>query len=87
VNPRRGSSISLPARWTTRSRTEIGGFGAGSSFTWQIFPTIGAGLGQRASIEFGYRWLDINYLAGDSATLFKYDVRTRGPVPGFGFRF
>jgi hypothetical protein len=74
-------------RWHAQVYTEIGGFGAGSTFTWQIFPTIGANIGRRASIEFGYRWLDIDYSTGDGATLFKYDVLSQGPVLGFGFRF
>jgi len=74
-------------RWHAQVYTEIGGFGVGSTFTWQIFPTIGVNLGKRASIEFGYRWLDIDYSTGDSATLFKYDVLTQGPLLGFGFRF
>lgn len=67
--------------------TEIGGFGVGSDFTWQIFPTIGVRLTERASLEFGYRWLDIDYETGEGVTLFKYDVLTQGPLVGFAFRF
>ena len=44
-------------------------------------------LTTRASLEFGYRWLDINYETGENTTLFKYDVLTQGPVMGFAFRF
>jgi hypothetical protein len=67
--------------------TEIGGFGVGSTFTWQVFPTFGVNLSKNASLEFGYRWLDIDYSSGENLTLFKYDVLTQGPVLGFGFRF
>jgi hypothetical protein len=74
-------------RWHAQVYTEIGGFGAGSTFTWQVFPTIGVDLTSRASLEFGYRWLDIDYSTGEGLTLFKYDVLTQGPVAGFGFRF
>ncbi len=74
-------------RWHAQVYTEIGGFGAGSDFTWQIFPTIGVRLTERASLELGYRWLDIDYATGEDATLFKYDVLTQGPVVGFAFRF
>jgi len=74
-------------RWHAQVYTEIGGFGAGSTFTWQIFPTFGVDLTKRASLEFGYRWLDINYETGENTTLFKYDVLTQGPVMGFAFRF
>ena len=74
-------------RWHAQMYSEIGGFGVGSTFTWQIFPTVGVDLGKRASLEFGYRWLDIDYSTGEKLTLFKYDVLTQGPVLGFGFRF
>jgi hypothetical protein len=67
--------------------TEIGGFGAGSTFTWQVFPTVGVDLTTRASLEFGYRWLDMDYSSGENATLFTYNVLTQGPVLGFAFRF
>lgn len=74
-------------RWHAQVYTEIGGFGIGSTFSWQVFPTIGVRLTEKASIEFGYRWLDLDYSTGEDATLFKYDVLTQGPVMGFAFRF
>jgi hypothetical protein len=74
-------------RWHAQVYTEIGGFGVGSSFTWQVFPTFGVDLSQHISVEFGYRWLDIDYTSGADNTLFKWDVLTQGPVMGFGFRF
>lgn len=74
-------------RWHAQVYTEMGGFGVGSTITWQVFPTIGVDLSKKASIEFGYRWLDINYETGDTTTLFKYDVLTQGPVVGFRFVF
>jgi hypothetical protein len=74
-------------RWHAQVYTEIGGFGVGSTLTWQLFPTVGVRLSERASIEFGYRWLDIDYTSGEDLTLFTYDVLTQGPVLGFGFRF
>jgi hypothetical protein len=74
-------------RWHAQVYTEIGGFGVGSTFTWQAFPTIGVNLGKQASLELGYRWLHIDYSTGENTTLFKYDVLTQGPVLGFGFRF
>jgi len=85
-----GLQLHTPAagkRWHAQVYTEIGGFGAGSTFTWQVFPTIGVNLSERASLEIGYRWLDIDYSTGEAATLFKYDVLTQGPIVGFSFRF
>jgi len=74
-------------RWHAQVYTEIGGFGAGSTFTWQVFPTFGVNLAKWVSLDFGYRWLDIDYSSGEDETLFKWDVLTQGPVLGFGFRF
>ena len=44
-------------------------------------------LTERASIEFGYRWLDINYESGEDDEKFGYDMLTQGPVAGISFRF
>jgi hypothetical protein len=51
-----------------------------------LFPTTGVNAGKRASSEFGYRWLDVDYSTGENTTLFKYDVLAQGSVLGFGFR-
>jgi hypothetical protein len=67
--------------------TEIGGFGAGSDFTWQVFPTLGIKLSERLSLEAGYRWLDLDYSTGDGDERFAYDVLTQGPIGGLAFRF
>jgi hypothetical protein len=75
------------SRWHAQVYTEIGGFGVGSDFAWQVFPTIGVNLSTNASLEFGYRWLDLDYTSGEDLTLFKYDVLTQGPVVGFRVAF
>ena len=67
--------------------TEIGGFGLGSDFTWQVFPTVGFKFTDHFSLEAGYRWLDMDYSAGDGNERFVYDVLTQGPVGGLAFRF
>jgi hypothetical protein len=67
--------------------TEIGGFGAGSDFTWQIFPTVGYRFTDHFSLEAGYRWLDLDYKTGDGNERFAYDVLTQGPIGGLAFRF
>ena len=78
---------SADRRAQVRLYTEVGGFGAGSDFTWQVLPTVSVRLTQKASLDFGYRWLDVDYATGEGAELFRYDVLTQGPVVGFGFRF
>ena len=88
VDPIAGVTIRTPPkRVQLRLYTEVGGFGAGSDFTWQVFPDLSINLTQRASLEFGYRWLDLDYATGEGNDQFRYDVLTQGPVVGFGFRF
>ena len=67
VDPVVGVALHSPMgrRVVARVFTEVGGFGAGSDFTWQIFPDVGIRLTDSASLEFGYRWLDIKYSKGD----------------------
>ena len=50
-------------------------------------PTVSLRLTDRASLDFGYRWLDLDYTTGEGNEQFQYDVLTQGPVIGFGFRF
>lgn len=89
VDPLVGLTLRSPREHRVRLQmyTEIGGFGAGSDFTWQIFPTLGIKLTDRLSLELGYRWLDIDYSTGDGNERFSYDVLTQGPIGGLAFRF
>jgi hypothetical protein len=89
VDPLVGLTLRIPAfgRLEPRMYGEVGGFGAGSKFTWQAYPAVGVMLGKGVSLDLGYRWLDINYTTGEGDTTFAYDVLTRGPVMGVGFRF
>jgi len=89
-DPLVGLTLRTPAResrWHAQVYSEIGGFGVGSKFEWQIFPTIGIDVSTRVSIDFGYRWLDMDYETGENLSFFKYDALTQGPVMGFAFKF
>jgi hypothetical protein len=89
VDPIAGVNFHSPTgrRVQFRLYTEVGGFGAGSDFTWQVFPDLSVKLTKTASLEFGYRWLDLDYATGEGNEQFRYDVLTQGPVLGFGFQF
>jgi hypothetical protein len=73
-------------RWHAEVYTEIGGFGAGSTSIWRVFPTVGVDLTRRVSLEFGCRWLDIVQSSGEGPMLFKHDRLAQGPTGGFGFK-
>lgn len=89
VDPLVGLILRTPGerRVQLRVYSEIGGFGVGSDFTWQVFPTVGYRFSDRFSLEVGYRWLDVDYSTGDGNERFAYDVLTQGPVGGLAFRF
>jgi hypothetical protein len=89
VDPLAGLILRTPTdrRVGLRVYSEIGGFGLGSDFVWQIFPTVNIALGQRASLDLGFRWLDMDYEDGEGNERFTYDMLTQGPVVGFSFRF
>ena len=89
LDPIAGVTFRTPAEHRAQLRlyTEVGGFGAGSEFTWQVFPTVCLRLTRKASLDVGYRWLDLDYATGEGNEQFRYNVLTQGPVLGFGFRF
>ena len=89
VDPIVGLSLRTAAGRPLQLRvySEIGGFGAGSDFAWQVFPTLAIHFSDRVSLDVGYRWLDLDYTTGEANERFTYDVLTQGPVAGVGFRF
>jgi hypothetical protein len=67
--------------------TDVGGFGVGSDFTWQIFPTVGVKVAKNVSVDAGWRFLSVDYKTGEGADRFEYDILYQGPVVGVVFRF
>ena len=90
IDPLVGLNLRTPdngSRWHAGLYSDIGGFGVGSKVTWQIFPTVGAQLTKRMSLDLGYRWLHTNYETGKDLTFYKYDATMQGPTMGFVFKF
>ena len=67
-------------------RGDIGGFGIGSDFAWQLATHLGVQVTDWLSILAGYRWLDIDY-EDTEGTPFLYDIQTSGPQVGAAFHF
>jgi hypothetical protein len=77
----------LGGRLSFTMEGDIGGFGAGSDFAWQLWPAVGIDVGKRATLKFGYRVLSEDYDTGSGNQYFKYDVITQAMVFGMSFHF
>jgi hypothetical protein len=85
-----GATFSLPLsgeKLTLDGRCDIGGFGAGSDLTWQVFPTLNWRFASWGSAQLGYRWLGTDYETGRGTSRFVYDVVAQGPQLGFSLHF
>ena len=74
-------------RWHAMLAADIGGFGIGSDFAWQAFPSVGFDMAKWASLEMGYRFLSTDYETGEGSDRFTYDILYQGPLLGVAFRF
>ena len=81
--------FNISERWSCSVRTDIGGFGAGSRFSFNIQPTIGYHFSKLFSMSLHYRYLTTDYETGESGTsdYFLFDVALKGPLLGFIFTF
>ncbi len=68
------------------ARADMGGFGLGSKFSWNISAGVGLRLSNFALLG-GYRIWDVQYESGTGLEYFKYDVRHAGPEVGFTLFF
>ena len=62
---------------------QVGGFGAASDLTWDVFGGVGYQFNDMISAVAGYRHLEVDYKHGD----FKYDVQMSGPIIGATIHF
>ena len=79
-----GARMMLPMKdaWTFNLRGDVGGFGVGSDFAWQIFPFLSWQFGDRASMQVGFRWLSGTTKKAAAWTSSSLDVVTQGPQLG-----
>ena len=66
-----------------KSYADIGGFGAGSEFTWQVLVTMGYRFNDSLTAELGWRYLSVDY--DDDG--FLWDVDLNGPLLGLSYKF
>jgi hypothetical protein len=68
-------------------RGEVGGFGIGSNFVWNMQAYAGYQFSKLFQITGGYRIISMDYESGSGNNRFLYNVDTSGPVIRFGFNF
>jgi hypothetical protein len=68
-------------KWAFSGRGDIGGFGLGSDFTWQLIGVFRYRMSQTWSLALGYRYLDMDYDESD----FGFNGAMSGPLIGFAF--
>jgi hypothetical protein len=89
VNPIVGLKLQqrLGSRCHFAFEGDIGGFGIGSDFAWNLFPTVGFDVNKHFAIKVGYRVLSEDFDADSDDRYFKYDVITQAMVLGMSFSF
>lgn len=68
-------------------RGDLGGFGVGSDFTWQIQAYAGYRFTKLFRLTAGYRYMSMDYDKGTDKDRFIYNVATSGPELSFDFHF
>ena len=71
-------------KWPINARMDIGGFGAGSEFSWQVLFGGGYKFSKSWTVLLEYRFLGVNYTSGTAETLdyFRLDTTMSGPLLG-----
>lgn len=85
VDPYIGLRVQRPLseKWAFTGYGDVGGFGVGSDFTWQVAVGLDYAFSKSVTGKFGYRYLNIDYDKHD----FLYDMENSGLYVGAGFRF
>jgi hypothetical protein len=81
------SQGAIKEKWLLQFRGDIGGFGLGSDFSWQIQANVGYHFSKLFQTTIGYRFIGINYDKGEGRERFQFDVDTSGLVIRLGFNF
>lgn len=72
-------------------RGDIGGFGAGSQFSWNVLAAYSFELCKQDGVTYsgilGYRLLDVDYEQGSGRTKYEYDMLQHGPLSGLTIQF
>jgi hypothetical protein len=77
--------------WNLAISGDVGGFGAGSKFSWQALATLDYEFYRSKSVVWngmvGYKALSVDYSQGSGLTHYEYDMTMYGPIFGITARF
>ena len=74
-------------KWLLQLRADIGGFGIGSQFAWQLQPDVAYRVSKLLQLGIGYRIISMDYNKGSGTDRFLYDMDEYGPQVRIGFNF
>jgi hypothetical protein len=80
-------SAEIHDKWLLQFRGDMGGFGIGSDFTWQVQGYAGYRFSKVFQLTAGYRLLSVDYDKTTDSKPFIFDIDEFGPVIRFGFNF
>lgn len=70
---------------------DIGGFGAGSQFTWNVLGALNYEIMKRATYDIsaylGYRALSVDYVQGEGRSRYEFNMIQHGPVIGLTVKY
>jgi len=77
--------------WNLVLSGDVGGFGAGSKFSWQAIAALDYEFSRSKSVTWsgmlGYKALSVDYSKGSGLTHYEYDMTMYGPIFGITARF
>lgn len=77
--------------WNLAVSGDVGGFGAGSKFSWQVLALLEYEFARRNNVSWsgvvGYKALEADYVRGAGLTRYEYDMTMHGPIFGVTARF
>ena len=74
-------------KWLLALRADIGGFGVGSQFAWQLQPDIAFRASKLLQLGLGYRYLFMDYNHGSGSDRFYFNMEEYGFQIRIGFNF
>lgn len=76
-------------KWLLQLRADIGGFGIGSQFAWQLQPDVYYRVSKLFEVGLGYRVISMDYHTGTEHTdsWYLFDLEEYGPQLRLGFNF